>query len=144
MDQALIHSDGARREALEEQRSIKLSTHGIIFLGTPHHGANGVQVGKLLVNIISVFTPADDRILRNLERDSEWLQQQQGQYALISGDFVMKFAYEEYETPTALGRSVMVSETLSTQVDEIAFNDGYRWCHVYQLLWQAMLMPSLS
>jgi hypothetical protein len=77
-------------------------------MGTPHQGGSGVQLGKLLVNIASVFVAADDRLLKHLERDSEWLQQQLGQYAPISGDFVTKFAFEEYETPTMLGHSIMV------------------------------------
>jgi hypothetical protein len=78
-------------------------------MGTPHQGGNGVQLGKLLVNVASLFVAADDRILRHLERDSEWLQLQLGQYGPISKDFVTKFAYEEYETPTLLGRSIMAS-----------------------------------
>ncbi len=77
-------------------------------MGTPHQGGSGVQLGKLLVNVASVFTAADDRLMKHLERDSEWLQQQLGQYGPISGDFVTKFAYEEYKTPTALGHSIMV------------------------------------
>lgn len=67
-----------------------------------------MQLGKLLVNVASVFVAADDRLMKHLKRDSEWLQQQLGQYGPISGDFVTKFAYEEYETPTALGHSIMV------------------------------------
>ena len=51
---------------------------------------------------------ADNRLLNYLERDSEWLQQQLGQFGPISGDFVTKFAYEEYETPTILGYSIIV------------------------------------
>ncbi|KAL2126192.1 hypothetical protein VTI74DRAFT_1511 [Chaetomium olivicolor] len=105
---ALIHSDAARRGALEEHRSIKVSTYGVVFMGTPHQGGNGVRLGRLLVNVASLFVAADDRILRHLERDSEWLQQQLGQYGPISGDFLTKFAFEEYETPTAFGRSIMV------------------------------------
>lgn len=77
-------------------------------MGTPHQGGSGVQLGRLLVNIASVFVAADDRIVKHLERDSEWLQQQLGQYGPISGDFVTKFAFEEYETPTMLGHSIMV------------------------------------
>jgi len=77
-------------------------------MGTPHQGGNGVQLGKLLVNVASVFVAANNRLLRHLERDSEWLQLQLGQYAPISGDFVTKFAYEEYPTPTVLGHSIMV------------------------------------
>ncbi|KAF1940047.1 tetratricopeptide repeat domain-containing protein, partial [Clathrospora elynae] len=86
---ALIHSDAARRGALEEHRSIKLSTYGVMFMGTPHQGGSGVALGKLMVNIASVFVAADNRLLQHLERDSEWLQQQLGQYGPISGDFVV-------------------------------------------------------
>ncbi len=106
--QALIHSDAARRGALEDHRSIKISTYGVIFLGTPHQGGNGVSFAELLVNVMSVFAPAHDRLLKHLEQNSEWLQHQLGQYGLISGDFVTKVGYEEYETPTVLGHSIMV------------------------------------
>jgi hypothetical protein len=99
---------------MEEHRSIKTSTYGIIFMGTPHQGGNGVQLGKLLVNVASVCVAADNRLLKHLERDSEWLQQQLGQYAPISRDFVTKFAYEEYKTPTVLGHSIMVCTFVSS------------------------------
>jgi hypothetical protein len=82
-----------------------------MFMGTPHQGGNGVAFGKLMVNIASVFVAADDRLLQHLERDSEWLQQQLGQYGPISGDFVTKFAFEEYPTPITLGKSVMFSSS---------------------------------
>jgi hypothetical protein len=80
-----------------------------MFMGTPHQGGSGVAFGRLMVNVASVFVAADDRLLRHLERDSEWLQQQLGQYGPISGDIVTKFAFEEYATPTVLGRSIVVS-----------------------------------
>ena len=140
---ALIHSDAARQGALEEHRSIKLSTYGIIFLGTPHQGGNGVQLGKLLVNIASVFVAADDHLLRHLERDSEWLQQQLGQYGPISRDFVTKFAFEEYETPTVLGHSILVRGLLSWLAVETAANMG-RWCRVRLLLCLVRRTLSLS
>jgi hypothetical protein len=60
------------------------------------------------MNVASVFVATNDRLMKHLERNSEWLQQQLGQYAPISGEFVTKFAYEEYETPTALGHTIMV------------------------------------
>lgn len=87
-------------------------------MGTPHQGGNGVQLGKLLVNVASVFVAADDRLMKHLERDSEWLQQQLGQYGPISNDFVTKFAYEAYKTPTALGHSIMVCLFLAENVAE--------------------------
>jgi hypothetical protein len=53
-------------------------------MGTPHQGSNAVQLGKLMVNITSVFAKTDDRLLKHLEHDSEWLQQQLDQYRPIS------------------------------------------------------------
>jgi hypothetical protein len=93
---------------MEEHRSIKLSTYGVNFMGTPHQGGSGVQLGKLIVNIASVFIAADNRLLQHLERDSEWLQQQLSQYGQVSGSFVTKFAFEEYATRTIAGHSIMV------------------------------------
>ncbi|KAM3533696.1 hypothetical protein MY4038_003011 [Beauveria bassiana] len=113
---ALIHSDGARPDAFTQHRSIKLSTYGILFMGTPHQGGNGVQLARVLANVASLVTAADDRLLKHLERDSEWLQQQQGQYGPISDDFVTKYAYEEYTTPTILGHSIMVVPKASAVV----------------------------
>ncbi|KAI4260720.1 MAG: hypothetical protein LQ352_000112 [Teloschistes flavicans] len=79
-----------------------------MFMGTPHQGSSIISMGKLLVNVASVFVAADNRLMQHLEENSEWLQQQLGQYGPISGEFVTKFAYEEYETPTAMRHSIMV------------------------------------
>lgn len=46
--QALIHSDAARHGALAKQRSVKLSAHGILVMGTPHQGEKSVQLGQVL------------------------------------------------------------------------------------------------
>ncbi|KAI1085938.1 P-loop containing nucleoside triphosphate hydrolase protein [Rostrohypoxylon terebratum] len=113
---ALIHSDAARQGAQYEHRSVKTSTYGILFMGTPHQGGNGVQLGRALVNIASIFVAADDRILKHLERDSEWLQQQLGQYGTISSEFVTKFAYETYKTHTQLGHKILVVPRASAVV----------------------------
>lgn len=114
----MIHSETAREGALEEHRSIKLSTYGIFFMGTPHQGSSGgAYLGEPIINVASIFGTTNNRVLQNLERDSEWLQQQLGQYAPISRDFVTKFAYEMLPTPIALGRTVMVSILFSIPVN---------------------------
>lgn len=51
----------------------------------------------------------DKTILQHVERDTEWQQQQIGQHAPISRDFVAKFAYETLPTPIAVGNAMMVS-----------------------------------
>lgn len=105
---ALIHSDAAREGALKQHRSIKTSTYGVFFMGTPHQGGNGVHLGQRLLKVASLFVPADDRLMKHLVKDSEWLQQQLSQYGPISRDFITKFAYEQFETPTIGGKSLMI------------------------------------
>lgn len=106
----MIHSDAARQGALDDRRYIKLSTYGIFFMGTPHQGDSGAHLGELMLKVASVFGIADDNSLRRLERDSEWLQQQLGQYGLISRDFVTRFAYETQPTRVTLGKGFLVSK----------------------------------
>ena len=67
---------------------------------TPHQGGSGVCLGELMVNVGSIFMTTNDSILQHLEQDSEWLQQQLGQYAPISGDLLpnspMKYTLLQY------------------------------------------------
>jgi hypothetical protein len=79
-----------------------------MFMGSPHQGAAGVQLGELVLRIASVVMVTDKRVVRHIEQDSEWLQQQIQQCAPISQDFVTKFAYEMFPaTSKAIGK-VMV------------------------------------
>lgn len=75
-------------------------------MGPLHQG--GVELGRVLANLASLFIAADNLLLKHLERDSRWLQQQLGQYAPISNEFVTKFAYQEYDTLTPMGHRLMV------------------------------------
>ena len=93
---------------LRYHRAIKTSTYGIIYMGTPHQGGEGVSWGQVLVNIGSVFINTTDKLLNVLEKDSEILQSQLAQYAAISSDFVTKFAYETYPTPIVRGYKMIV------------------------------------
>lgn len=107
--QTFIHSEATRQGALEEQREIKISTYGMFTYGNPALRWHGVHLGELMLNLASIFVTTNDRIPKNLERDSEWLQQQLGQYAPISGEFITKFAYGTYPTPIIAGKRTMVS-----------------------------------
>jgi hypothetical protein len=105
----LIHSEAARKGALEEHRSIKLSTYGIFFMGSPHQGAAGVHLGELVLRIASIFVATDDKMVKHIKLGSEWLEQQLQQYAPIGQDFVTKFAYETLPTTSiAMGKKIMV------------------------------------
>jgi len=93
-------------------------------MGTPHQGGSGVALGELLVKVASIFVKADDKILQHLKENSQYLQQQLGQYAPISSNFVTKFAYEVYPTPIAFGKAVIVST--ESRSDSLQILIGYR------------------
>lgn len=98
-----------RQGHLEEERSIKLSTYGMIFMGTPHQGGQGVNVGEILLNLAKVRGNTNDSLLKHLEEHSELLQQQNSEFTSISQDFDIKFAYETLPTPIIGGTAKVVS-----------------------------------
>jgi hypothetical protein len=91
-----------------EQYAIKLSTYGLIFLGTPHQGGEGVTRGNRPGAIASIFVKTNKSQLQHLQRDSEWLQLQLNQYLGISDEFVTRFAYETLPTAIAPGELTVV------------------------------------
>lgn len=106
--QTLIHSNAAWQGALKEHQSIKLSTYDIFFMGTQHQGNSEVHLRELMLKMAFIFVTADDKILKHLEQDSKWLQQQLDQYASISHNFITKFTYEMFPTLIALRKTIMV------------------------------------
>jgi hypothetical protein len=97
---------------LKEHKAIKTSTYGIIFMGTPHQGGEGVPWGQRLINVASIVMHTNDNLLKVLAKDSETLQNQLAQYAPISSDFVTKFAYETYPMRIAmLGEMIIVPKS---------------------------------
>lgn len=89
---------------MKKQRSVKLSTHGVMFFGTPHCGTDDVTLAQACLQILSLYQRTNDTILQHLTDQSEWLQDQLDSYKSISGDFVTVFFFEQYET-TIIGRA---------------------------------------
>jgi hypothetical protein len=105
---ALITSNLATSHHLPDYQAIGLSTYGILFLGTPHQGADGADLALCLLRIQSIYTQTNDAILQHLRRDSEFLQAQISQYASISGTLDTKFFYEVYPTQVLGGMQRLV------------------------------------
>jgi hypothetical protein len=106
---ALIQSNSATKAHLHDHKAIHLSTYGIIFLGTPHQGVEGVNLALIILGIQSIYSQTKTSILKHLQRDSEFLQSQLSTYASISGNFDTKFFYEAYPTQIIGGARSIVS-----------------------------------
>jgi hypothetical protein len=105
---ALVTCDSARRGHNEEYRSIKVSTYGIVFFGTPHACATSGEFQKILNNIGRIFISGNSTVLQLLRRDSEYLRYLTELYSPISSHFRTIVFYEEFNTPLSKGASLMV------------------------------------
>lgn len=61
-------------------QSILRQTRGIIFLGTPHHGAGLAKWAELISRSVSVIKQTNTDIVRALKRDSEVLARVQDSF----------------------------------------------------------------
>ena len=110
--QALILANTASKQHNFSHKAIELSTHGLIFLGTPHQGAEHVELASLILKIKSIYYETNDTIVQDLQLHSKTLQQQLYQYVSISHKYETKFCYEMYETKLFGGKSMKVCRSL--------------------------------
>ncbi|KFY65873.1 hypothetical protein V497_01249, partial [Pseudogymnoascus sp. VKM F-4516 (FW-969)] len=76
---ALELSNDLTSKSADPSRSIYVSTYGIIFLGTPHLGADGAKWGQVLHSLVKTVMPkriveTEDQLLKTLQNNNETLQ----------------------------------------------------------------------
>ncbi|PVF91289.1 hypothetical protein CPB86DRAFT_719725, partial [Serendipita vermifera] len=86
-----------------DYRYIKVSTYGILFFGTPHSGANNVELAQWMGKLLSIYMFTDDTIIKDLNRDSTELQSIQTLYLGASERIKSIFFYEVLPTPLMKG-----------------------------------------
>lgn len=111
---ALSYSYNVTSPNLEQQRSIYVSTFGIIFLGTPHLGTDVAKWGTFFESIASI---APSRMLDNqpqlveaLKSQSETLQNINRYFESIMFRFHMLFCHEGKPTNVKATRRFVVDE----------------------------------
>ncbi|KAL2694262.1 hypothetical protein Neosp_000837 [[Neocosmospora] mangrovei] len=96
--QALIHSADIHEPYLQDQRSIFVSTYGIVFLGTPHTG-NATTWGLVLQAMSDVIAPkrlfgSDPALLKALKKDHEALMNINSRFYEIHQNFKILIVHE--------------------------------------------------
>ncbi|KAL8995566.1 MAG: hypothetical protein Q9188_006778 [Gyalolechia gomerana] len=112
---ALIYSSEIRGIKTEHLRSVFVSTYGILFLGTPHHGSDIAQWGNRLEWICSVMLPkrvvdTQPQLVDALKTNNETLQVIDRQFIQIMSRFHIYFFHE--------GKPTNLKGTLKYIVDE--------------------------
>jgi hypothetical protein len=93
---------------LPHYRAIKVSTFAVLYFGTPHSGANGVELAQWLTRLCSVFMYTNTKLLKDLSQDSDELEGIQQLYLQASGDIKTIYFYEAYKTSLVLRFSKLV------------------------------------
>ena len=96
------------------QRSIYLSTYGIVFLGTPHTGADSARLGGMLQSMVHAVFPTSiidtkSNLLDTLKTQSETLQNINVDFNNHVNIFTMFFFHESVPTNLYLLGKKMVS-----------------------------------
>ncbi|PVF97307.1 hypothetical protein CPB86DRAFT_707172 [Serendipita vermifera] len=106
LKKALALCNGANHKS--DYKSIRVSTFAILFFGTPHSGANGVELAQWMGKLLSVYMFTDNTILKDLSRDSDHLQSIQAFYLDASEGIKSIFFYEALPTPLMKGIAELI------------------------------------
>jgi triacylglycerol esterase/lipase EstA (alpha/beta hydrolase family) len=94
----------------KEYTVLKTCCYSLIFMATPHRGSDKASMGKLLVNIAKIsLTRPKTQLLKQLEADSESLQDLSDDFRHLHSSFRMASFFELKETDISrLSPKIMV------------------------------------
>ncbi|KAH8587436.1 hypothetical protein B0O99DRAFT_601687 [Bisporella sp. PMI_857] len=110
-----LSNDLTSRHA-DENRNIFVSTYGIIFLGTPHTGADPAKWGLVLERMVHTLVPrrvmsSESQLVKTLQSNNETLQNINLHFLDILPKFRICMAHEEMETDLRGTKAFIVDQT---------------------------------
>jgi hypothetical protein len=114
---ALMMSRNMRDKKLDDLRSIWVSTYGIIFLGTPHTGADPAKWGLMLQRMVNVLMPkhilhTENQLVKTLQSNNEILQNINIEFAEMSQEIQICMVHETQKTDLK-GTKVLIVDNVS-------------------------------
>ena len=113
---ALELSNDLTSQHADDNRSIFVSTYGIIFLGTPHTGSNAAAWGLMLESMVHALIPkrimhSESQLVKTLQTNNETLQNINLHFLDILQKFRICMAHEEMETDFKGTKAFVVDQT---------------------------------
>lgn len=110
-----LSNDLTSRHA-DDNRSIYISTYGIIFLGTPHTGADPAKWGVMLESMVHSLIPrkvmhSDAQLVKTLQTNNETLQNINLHFLDIYQRFRICMAHEEMQTDLKGTKAFIVDQS---------------------------------
>ena len=112
--QALAYAAGLTAPHVAHLHSIYTCTFGVVFSGTPHHGADRVRLLGKIQRLVSLTTPkafiqVESSLVNALEVDSETLQNITDQFIPLMSNFRI-FFWEQEKTDLKYTKDYIVEE----------------------------------
>lgn len=112
---ALCLSSDLTSKSADDKRSIFVSTYGVIFLGTPHTGADGAKWGNILQSLGDALIPkklmdTDPTLLNTLMKNNETLQNINVHFLDICHNFEMNMVHEAMKTDMGSTKAFVVDQ----------------------------------
>ena len=103
---ALAYSASRTSKDQDHLYSIYVSTYGILFFGTPHHGSNIAKMAGIARRVMSAVVPkrvmdTNGQLLDALQENSETLQNVTDQFVPLMNRFRIFFFWEQEKTHLA-------------------------------------------
>lgn len=100
---ALAYSASRTSKNEDHLYSIYVSTYGIMFFGTPHHGSNIVKMASIARRALTALVPkkimdTNGQLLDALQKNSETLQNITDQFVPLMKRFRVYFFWEQEKT----------------------------------------------
>ena len=123
---ALAYSASRTSKNEDHLYSIYVSTYGILFFGTPHHGSNIAKMAGIARRVLSALVPkrimdTNGQLLDALQKNSETLQNITDQFVALMKRFRVFFFWEQEKTHLAhtndYVRAVPISTFMRTGAD---------------------------
>ncbi|KAJ6783953.1 hypothetical protein PWT90_02136 [Aphanocladium album] len=124
---ALLYSSDLRAAHHDDYRSVFVSTYGVIFLGTPHTGADAATWGLVLQAMSDAILPkkffeSESVLLKTLKKDNETLANINNHFLDIYQRFRIHMVHENHKTDIKGTKVVIVdSSSASPQLPGVTY-----------------------
>ena len=104
LPQALVICHNQSLASKCDLRNILVSTHGILFFGTPHSGLEATTLLTAINRLASIYMKTTDVVLKDLHAHSSELENIQSLYVAASEKINSIFLCEEYANSGVMER----------------------------------------
>ncbi|KAL8893330.1 MAG: hypothetical protein Q9192_005376 [Flavoplaca navasiana] len=143
---ALIYSSGKRGQHTEHLRSIAVSTHGILFLGTPHFGYDRAKWSTWSDNVtrVTLERGLHGRLMGALKPNSETLQNIERQFVELASDYHIYYFHEMMPTKLDNGWQFLVDEPSAAPVIRDVERAGIQRDHSHMCVFENKDSPGFT